>query len=1706
MNFSRTPLLIALISLISVPQLFAQSDDITPFVLTPAPGTYRDDIAVDIRADLEYETILYRVEGYDSSQLVSADETLLLSAPSGSRRRYRIELLLITQGQVQENAFVEYIIDRKAPAVPVMDLVPGLYRKPIEITPSGEDASAFVYVLVGPEGTSRGTIEPGQSLLISGNSGQLSAYQLQIGAVDEAGNTGDRSNFRYVLDRRSETRVSRIPLVSPSEGDFANPQLLYIDDRGFSELRYSLDGSDPRISGAPYTNPVLLPPGEGIQLRVFGVTHDGRQLYESRIFSAGINEYAALEQGFISENISIPALRANLYYRVDDQAASRFDTPLDRPLRISLQAGSLRALPLRIYDAVEGGEYRYLFLLEGRRPSIPDVQLSYFDESLDRFVPASEGDILSRRILIRSRGDTGSETYYRLDGGLPEEGSELRQRLYDSEELLLPDGIESIELVLQSVVNGVLWGEPRTLSFSLSDEKTDVPEVQILPDEQGLEIRPESSVLLEFIPAPPGFEQFVFSEPTRLNMPKGIEQQYRLRFYSVSEVGTLSESFLDIEGIIDTRLPSGPEIRIADRSFTLAGPETESSGDSLFYRLIRQGSSGYSGGGEFYLYNGGSVELPAEQGENIGYIIEAFAETSGGRSAISRSPLIPVHSATPAAASLLGIADGQSVSGDSLSLRISNPEPGMRYYYAVGRDGQIPGDPFPGDQYTSSEISIELDSGAENQQISLVILPVSSEDESLRGVVTRLNFTFDNSPPSPPVLENIAAGREYRESVDIRLRSDGGVESYFEVLRDDGDYLVPPDSAYRGPYSVAGIEGRRVLYTLRAYSVDNAGNRSETTSARFTIDREFPDFPVLSVRREDGAPVPSLENQRFVSNGDLVLSFESDETVVYDLVTGIQLPEPPDANSPAYAGPIKLDSPGGTETRYRLLFRSIDNAGNLGQLSGIFDFLVDRRAPDAPDSPRVQRDGNAGFFCWNLTEDQRIEYTVLPSGISPETVAFDEYQFPVEWEVGENQESLVLYYRSRDEAGNASPMLSLVLPRLQIAPLPKISGVQDGGVYVQPRAVEVFPGSGGLVRYEISSDGSEPSAVTETSPVWSSRLTFQATSGETVFYRIRLRQFVPGFEPSEELAFSFTLDRSAPPPPEIRGLEDQRYASEPVIIDFLTEDDGQAVYQISEYRYPSGDLPLRWDGDFTAPAGMDVGSLSSFSRPFSLEGLPGELILYNIRAYAFDAAGNRSAQDRTWNVIVDRRNVYVSPYAEAGGDGSREAPFAAIADALLRARQDGRQEIYLAAGSYSLLAALEFDFSVGLFGGFRETNWEPVEEDSFVFADKSYSAPNLLRSRNSRLSLQNIYLSDSARSLSELIFAENSDVSISDSLLTVSGGSSALTAAGSVIRISRSEISGYELSDATLVRIRASSELSIRDSRLSAEELPSFLEANLHGSYNLLSSEDSQISISRSSLIPASGDSTVAVYLYNSRLSADQGSVFSSGYGTSAASAFFLDGSQLELNASYVQGNENAAVVSLIFGRDSEISLEDSDIVLEAAFGVNGVSLQGGSLLVAGSRFYGAGGRDFTNALVVRGNSELALERSDFSGAETAEYIAVFIEDSEALIRSNDISFSGKEDYGIAVHIGENTRGIIEGNNFSGSISATAIRLQTAVSEARMQVVGNTFENWGLLLEEFRDSFRSSQQQAGRYQSLQQLESLEGAGLIFTDNTINQGL
>ena len=71
--------------------------------------------------------------------------------------------------------------------------------------------------------------------------------------------------------------IAEINLLSPVEGNWANRQMLVIDNSAGGDFFYSIDGADPETFGFAYDGPVLLDVAGDVKLNVTKISADGKK-------------------------------------------------------------------------------------------------------------------------------------------------------------------------------------------------------------------------------------------------------------------------------------------------------------------------------------------------------------------------------------------------------------------------------------------------------------------------------------------------------------------------------------------------------------------------------------------------------------------------------------------------------------------------------------------------------------------------------------------------------------------------------------------------------------------------------------------------------------------------------------------------------------------------------------------------------------------------------------------------------------------------------------------------------------------------------------------------------------------------------------------------------------------------------------------------------------------------------------------------------------------------------------------------------------------------------------------------------------------------------------------------------------------------------------------------------------------------------------
>lgn len=336
---------------------------------SPAPGTYSAPVLVSFPCPAG-KRIEISVNGSPFEDLASP---VLFGADKGEEKEYRVEARLysLQPGSIPESsrAFL-WRIDRKPPAPPVLSALPR--EGGLAITATLKEAGTVSYRMWHPftKASSQGTLASGESLFLP-DGATLVAF-----AEDEAGNRSDP-----VSPDSSFTLSSPVPcrIISPVPGSWANRQELVVEQSVGTEVLYSIDGSDPALSGLAYDGPILLDRSGLVTLRVVAIDRNGKRFPSQISYTvaeesiqppAGFPEKSAITGGGEFTEITIPD---GYSWTFGDGIPS---VSGGKTIAVSAVRGAVRLYPIVISD----GSHLWRYIIEnGAQPAVavsPAVSVS----------------------------------------------------------------------------------------------------------------------------------------------------------------------------------------------------------------------------------------------------------------------------------------------------------------------------------------------------------------------------------------------------------------------------------------------------------------------------------------------------------------------------------------------------------------------------------------------------------------------------------------------------------------------------------------------------------------------------------------------------------------------------------------------------------------------------------------------------------------------------------------------------------------------------------------------------------------------------------------------------------------------------------------------------------------------------------------------------------------------------------------------------------------------------------------------------------------------------------------------------------------------------------------------------------------------------------------------------------------------------------
>ena len=1648
----------------------------------PPPGSYPQSIDVSVSKsseDAASSRLWYRFAEDRDTSFIAAGGPIPLSAIPGGTLDYTIELAAGEPGRQEIVAQAQYRLDAEVPPPPVPDPVPGVYKGAVDLKLRSEEGASVRYLFA------RSASEPQRysgALRLNAPPGERSEYTVIAVAEDAAGNLSEVFEGRYVVDGTgvSEGEVE-LQIRSPVSGEFANRQLLLVESSGLSGIHYSTDGSSPYAldgesqpspssSSTSYAGPALIEKTGRYTVTVAGLDARGAVHERSVTVTAGGEELLTLAQGVFAEDRQVPAPDATAYFTTDERTPTRADRRLSEAIRLNPSAGVVRTVVLRVLipegSEASAGEYRYVYVLEGRTPAQPEA-----------IVHRSPGTDSPLHVSLLS--SPGAVIVYTLDGSDPARGRPYRGGFAPS----VPRGQEEGSLKLRALArySGTVESEALVLDIPYDTAAPPTPSVETIGRGRGRQVTlridggGEGELVYTLGDRASRWSHPLDGDRLTLSAPEGSDRTLQVSVARLDESGNLSSTSEPVEVRLDGKAPPPPEVSVEGRRVSLEG-------EKVRFRLkadtVNTGFESYEA----------PIFLSAPPNGRMVYDLRAFSQDEHGNASELIQRRVVADTRTPRLPENLGVKDGASY-GSAVTIREASREPDLQLRYRVSfsdDEESPPEDPgTPSDQQVvGGGLTLDAPENTE-RRYRLAIQPVFTSS-GRSGEVSRLEVTVDRRPPEVPEVLGVVDGETYGHSVSFRVEAaDEGDRPEYVLVAADGAAAEEPDTRleWRDASDEVRVDvpiGEEKRFTLRARSVDPAGNVTEREEAvKFRIDRAAPSPPEIRVEGAraigaegvvnrdgsnsagDSSPAPRSPT-RFVGGERVRVILTSEEASIH-----YRLRDETQSNSPGngvpeedlvssrdtrYDAPIVLETEEGAERSYLLRAISVDSVGNESAPSREVRILADRRAPPKPELVSLHTDdsGRGGTAVWRHEQGSSIRYRVAHESVSGG--AYRSAERIGRWELPSGATRGEIEFFAEDVAGNRSELDAVAVRGFSAAPEPRLAGVEDGGVYGEAVVIQNRTATG-TVRYEVTTDGSTPGEVSRFSSALPESIPFDVAPGETVTYRVAARTFADESRPSPVTSYSFTVDRAAPSAPEIVGIQDGDFLTEDVTVEF--ED------TVNTIRYSVVEAPEQRS---------DEPSFEVFDEPITLNARPGVVAHYRVTAYSIDPAGNRSDGIKTWDVFLGKEIVYVSPNGSQEGDGTLGQPVADLSRAVELARRDNKRTIFVAQGSYVIDAPLVLDASLTIQGGFDSESWRRSEgsRSTLELRAEAFANGDAVAVQRGKLTVGRFNIETAKPAGSRPAYA----ISLQDSTAFLQGVAFALSGTGLI----RQEGGDLTLKDAEVREESGapSSLFHVDSGRMVLDEVR--INAAVRTSdAPVIRVDRAQVLMQGGSLIPGGGTQSLGIVASSSRIVLASSEI-SAGTGSRSARALETRGGSLTITDTALTLDGNSRIASAVVTDATTLRIEESSFDLRGTSGATAVTAQGGSVRIGRTSF---AGRDVAAGyihFVVLRSSSADLVGNVFVAENAGELLATRLSDSRIRFVNNTVLARRVNGAAFGINASGGSTVLVQNSLFAKEGTGRGRAMYAADAESQFTLRTNSFAGWEVLYERSTGGFSQARQ------------------------------
>ena len=1603
----------------------------------PVPGKYGSDQLVRIsgRDDTAYQ---YRFTSSIEPAWIEYRVPLELTALPGEERSFELQ---VREKMAQNSGDIQtliYVIDKREPEPPVISI----QRQ--------ENTTSLLFNI-------RDADDEVQYWISSFKRNQFrrwtgGAVPLDEGTVIKAYAIDTAGNHSTVVTRRLFSgvqcaSVEGIEILSPVEGEFENHQLLVISNSEcFEWIRYTTDGSDPEASGKIYTQPVRIDVRGKVRLRVAAKVLNAPDIRtETAAFSVSENpvlDFDVPGGGFSYKTEPLPVPETpdgfEAFYSLRDSPVSIRNPVLTGAVSYMVTEGMTNHIVYRIgiYDtaAKKMYQYRSLYTIDRRIPAPPVIET----EGTPPF---------QQEETVRIQVPEGTTVYYTTDGSTPDRFSPVYRKPLS----VKPGGISSIGAVdVQAVArfpNGNSSAIARSL-LSFDREAPSVPVYKIVSRTQNETVfelsHPERNI--DFVyrlgydrstDLQPDQDSPVCGRIVRIAFPYGYSGRAFVRFAAKDEAGNLSQATAIEEVSVDTVPPVPPEITVRDLRMHMRGEGT------LYYKIDPLST-------EYKPYSD-TVALMAEPGRKIEYQIYGIAEdTEGNKSAPSKLQVVYDRRSVEVP-HVSGVWDSEHYNTD-VNLRIVEAEADSITYYTLSavekgnaENSDTPPEariPDRNDKVFEEVLCIR---GNELEEIEYhIIMRTYLPGSDSWSDPVEYRFVIDRLPPEYGDIPKMIAPGISNKPVFIRetdIREGEELWLYFSETKielDTGSAEMIRDkrlSARTGIY-LNGRPSEEVTYYIYTSAFDSAGNSTVSGPFSLLIDRQRPPVPTLT----------GIPNGRFTRSAvTLSKPDECEDTIVYEMSDDDSIPEVPTAKSAVLDAYLSLKGTEEGEKSYYVLYRAIDSAGNLSDTAAVHVTVV-KTIPDKP-VPIIK---TVGQRVWEVSFQCARDAEVY---LRIEGDEFIEYSYPFLYELPPENDIFSMEAYSLDASGKRSEIITRRISAARYGASP-VKGVIDGKLYNS--SVSIKPQSQSIdLRYELRNAHTSLPVLTEESPRLSGELIIPADPEKESFYRL-----VTGVYESETGLFhsistyDFTVDISAPLPPELLGIEAGIHYTEDQIIEIASDDEKALIY-----------YSIRESGGPETP-------YKRYTKPEKIQVRGGVRKDYSVELWAVDEAGNRSATKQV-SFVIDKAGIYVAPDGRDGYSGGKDSPFRTLDRALYEAAHSNRNTIFLSRGEFTISKPVPVDSQLSIRGGFLREGWlhESGNRTLISVSDSFSPGRSMFELRGGTLRIDDIILSN--LDLSGPVIDQQGNYSnliIRGCLVLHANGSASvcIASSGGNLLISDTKIETAALENGRVIELNSSS-LIFEDSRIDT--------ADGSRSIELFHIEKGEAVFKSSSMHVGKSVRSVTLNARDSEISITD-SFIENGAGSVKSTAIRQTGGTLNLQNSTIgqnaENNRSAARMAAGIETDgTRVTINNTVLNSRALNGIIQIKADSSSLVIENSIINNSAAQEFSYLVRLNGGSCTISDTSMVSQASYDVYGIKAEGRTAVLVRSAEMKLGRAENESIGFEIGSEVIGTVQNNIIisNGGPASTAVRqagtgFQTGEGTVtpNLKLIENTFSGWQYLL------------------------------------------